>query len=327
MRVGILCLYGNKIGGTEIAAENLRLALSDIFDVEVVTAFEYTRDMSVTITKRLDWFIKLRRCLSQYDILVTTDLATFCMLSIARFFSVTKSKIIMWEHYPYEKNSVIWRAFNKVFCFSKHAEKLVVLSDLECQKWQGHANLTKISNSVKIPQQISMNHRTGLVYIGRVTVDKGVRRLLAAFEYLNDINMTLTIIGDGELLPELKKKYLHNGNIIFLGSLPNAAYLLERFNIFVSGSYYECFPISILEAMAAGLPIVSFDNSGGTSSVLMQSNGGFIVNSYADFKCKIKFLNESNNAEFYGKNGRSFVMHNFSFDEYQKQWIKIINEI
>ncbi|WP_240195179.1 glycosyltransferase [Salmonella enterica] len=37
---------------------------------------------------------------------------------------------------------------------------------------------------------------------------------------------------------------------------------LEKNDVFVSGSYFECFPVTILEAMSHGLPIISMDTSG-----------------------------------------------------------------
>lgn len=77
--------------------------------------------------------------------------------------------------------------------------------------------------------------------------------------------ITVTFIGDGPDMPRAKEEAarLHLGsNAIFLGARSDVASLLPNYDLFLLLSNWEGFPISILEAMRAGLPVVASDVGG-----------------------------------------------------------------
>lgn len=83
-------------------------------------------------------------------------------------------------------------------------------------------------------------------------------------------NATFYIIGNGPEKHNLQKLITQENltdTIFLLGALPNAAALLPAFDLFVLPSRKEGLPYTILEAMAAGLPIVA-TTVGGISEVL-----------------------------------------------------------
>lgn len=105
------------------------------------------------------------------------------------------------------------------------------------------------------------------VTLGRLSPQKNHRLMLHAFRAALDrgISATLLIAGDGELkeelLSELRELELVDA-VSLVGYIENVAPLLASSDVFVLSSNYEGLPISALEAMASGLPIISTDVGG-----------------------------------------------------------------
>ena len=96
------------------------------------------------------------------------------------------------------------------------------------------------------------------LYVGRLTEEKGVEHLLAAWRDLPEVR--LTIIGDGPLASAVRNEAQRNDRIRYLGLLSRERVLDEmaraRFLVFPS-TWYEGMPLTIIEALARGLPIVA----------------------------------------------------------------------
>ena len=89
----------------------------------------------------------------------------------------------------------------------------------------------------------------------------------------------LAVVGDGPLRTELEAKAsamaLDNERFRFFSFRPPAARQLGSIDLFVLPSAWEAFPISILEAMACGIPQVATD-VGGTAEALVDGDTGFL---------------------------------------------------
>lgn len=101
-----------------------------------------------------------------------------------------------------------------------------------------------------------------LLYVGRLSWRKGVARLLEAFAMLRTSGLRLVIAGEGPLRPGLEARARElgiAGRTEFLGFVgrPALQALLQRARCFVHPSDYEGFPLVLLEAMAAGAPVVT----------------------------------------------------------------------
>jgi glycosyltransferase involved in cell wall biosynthesis len=100
-------------------------------------------------------------------------------------------------------------------------------------------------------------------------------RLVTKFE-----NITLTILGDGELRQELEEQIDSKnlkGKVFLKGRVNNVAYELNKSDIYLMSSIYEGLPLSLLEAMACGLPIIS-TKAGGIVDVIIDGSNGLLVN-------------------------------------------------
>ncbi|MFA6428748.1 MAG: glycosyltransferase [Candidatus Buchananbacteria bacterium] len=105
------------------------------------------------------------------------------------------------------------------------------------------------------------------------------------------------IIGDGELRPKLEQQIKKLGlteNILLAGYLPKAWQYLKAFDIYVCSSVKEGLPYSILQAQAAGLPIIS-TNVGGIPEIITDGQNGLLVETKNPTKLaeKIKLLTKN----------------------------------
>jgi len=116
------------------------------------------------------------------------------------------------------------------------------------------------------------------VFAGRFDTWKGVDLLLHAFKDVADTTpCTLDIIGDGKLRGRLQEQARNleiADKVKFHGWIPQAACAaqLQRANVFVLPSLFECGGAVVLEAMASGLPVVA-TNWGGPADYIDESCG------------------------------------------------------
>ena len=117
-----------------------------------------------------------------------------------------------------------------------------------------------------------------ICYVGRITSqkdpDKLVRVLKKTVELKSDIK--IAIVGTGDLEEHTKQIVSDNNlddNIIFFGFMKNPLRVLEGSKVMVMTSKYEGLPMTVLEAMALGVPIVSTPVDGLKTVVFNDKNG------------------------------------------------------
>ncbi|MCG5053234.1 MAG: GT4 family glycosyltransferase PelF [Myxococcales bacterium] len=98
--------------------------------------------------------------------------------------------------------------------------------------------------------------------VGRLVPVKDQACLLEAFARTEVPHARLVLVGDGPLRRELEDKAQHLGigaRVVFAGGRRDVADLLPAFDVFVLSSKSEGLPLTVLEAMASGLPVVATD--------------------------------------------------------------------
>lgn len=148
-------------------------------------------------------------------------------------------------------------------------------------------DITETSNSWLIPNgvhaiarqtQVTRHERTRLLHIGRLARAKNQHLLIEAVSMISR-DFELIIVGDGRLKPGLERLVDQHGladRVSFIGNTSDVASCLARADIFVLSSDYEGLPLSILEAMSAGLPVVTTD-AGGVGEAVSDGLSGFVV--------------------------------------------------
>jgi glycosyltransferase involved in cell wall biosynthesis len=168
-----------------------------------------------------------------------------------------------------------------------------------------------------------------ITFVGRLVYGKGVQDLILAFpEITKESKVKLLIVGDGSYRPELEGlvQRVDKENIQFLGqkNQREIAEILTTTNIFVNPSYSEGLPTSVLEAGAAGLPIVATD-VGGTREIIEDGKSGFLIppgDSQALTEKVCQLIKNKQLREDFGRNIRQFVKENFDWDEIADKWVR-----
>lgn len=118
-----------------------------------------------------------------------------------------------------------------------------------------------------------------LITICRLVPWKGVDQLVQLVAQVADTR--LVVVGEGTLRAKLEQQAHQLGihdRVLFLGQVPQAdvAGYLSQANVFVLNSTYEGLPHVVLEAMAAGVPVVATD-AGGTNEIVRNLETGILV--------------------------------------------------
>lgn len=121
---------------------------------------------------------------------------------------------------------------------------------------------------------------TLLVYVGRLSQEKNLDVLLEQFKYAADImsELHLLLVGRGpmaESLPRLAQELGLQARVHFGGPVPyeQVGGVLAAGDAFVSASVSEVHPLTIIEAMAAGLPVAAVSSPGISDTICSGRTG------------------------------------------------------
>jgi glycosyltransferase involved in cell wall biosynthesis len=133
-----------------------------------------------------------------------------------------------------------------------------------------------------IPPELRANpagHPAKLVMVARFGAQKDHPTLLRALHGLRDRAWELTLVGEGPLLGEIRVMASSLGigeRVQFLGQRMDVVQILAQSHIALLVTNWEGFPLSILEAMRARLPVVA-SAVGGVSESVRDGESGFLV--------------------------------------------------
>src|ERR1700682_2530054 len=172
------------------------------------------------------------------------------------------------------------------------ADAVVCLTDATLTRFQKKTRVKGrvIPNFVAPPtpcleserQQRTQSATRTLVAMGRLEFEKGFDLLLDAFGQLADRHpaWSLIIIGNGALRRQLTvqtEALRLSHRVHFAGDLSDPFPLLSQADLFVLSSRVEGFPNALCEAMARGLPVVSFDCPSGPARIIRHNVDGILV--------------------------------------------------
>ena len=122
-----------------------------------------------------------------------------------------------------------------------------------------------------------------IIFVGTLRPVKGVKYLIKAMKIISpkNANTRLMLVGDGDErgnLEKLVKGLSLEEYVKFVGKVPNEKVpeYMAASDVFVLPSLSEGFPVTVLEAMASGVPIIA-TNVGGLPEIIKDGENGFLV--------------------------------------------------
>ncbi len=164
----------------------------------------------------------------------------------------------------------------------------IIPTGIEIEKfYKENINKEKIQ---KLKQKLNIENDFIILYIGRLGEEKNVDFLIDNQEYFakNNKNVKLLIVGDGPDIKKYKaktKKLKLENNIIFTGKVPynEIQYYYNLGNVFVTASTTETQGLTVIEAMAASLPVVCIDDESFRNTVVNNLNG-YLFNNKKEYR-------------------------------------------
>jgi glycosyltransferase involved in cell wall biosynthesis len=170
-----------------------------------------------------------------------------------------------------------------------------------------------------------------VVGVGRLSPEKGFDQLIAAAARV-DAGTGFVVFGDGPRRADLERRVRERGLVerfVFAGFQGDVDRYLPWCDVAVSSSYAEGLPINILEAQAAGVPVVA-TAVGGTAEVIEDGVGGFLVQpgDPAALAARIAFvLRPDFDRRAMGQRGRRRVRHDFNIETQAAQYLQIFTRL
>lgn len=163
-----------------------------------------------------------------------------------------------------------------------------------------------------------------IIFVGSMTLAKGVHYLIQAFSELNLRNAELLLIGplDREMKPVFMK---YAGKFKWIGYVPQKELYkyYSQSSVFVLNSIDDGFGMVILQAMACGLPVICTTNTGGPD-VIREGKDGFIIpiRDVDALKERLRYLYENREiCQRMGQSAEERVSSGFTWDHYGDKMI------
>lgn len=302
----VLILGGNfnNTGGTERVGSMLANGLSEVGYEIVLGSISYgdkpffpiNEDINIislfnspgrTLYRTPNIIYKIRKLLKEENIDTLIVVETMSVLFTLPATLGLPVKHICWEHFNF--NSDLGKKGRRVArqLAARYCDSVVTLTERDKGYWlqgtQHKSQITAIANPCPFPvQEYIKEENTKIVLaVGRLTYQKGFDMLLEAWIQVNEVmpEWVLKIVGEGEDRAKLKDFIKINkltDSVELVGNTNDVSQYYKEAEIFCLSSRFEGFPMVLLETLAFGLPVVSFDCDTGPAEVL-EDTGSILV--------------------------------------------------
>ena len=212
---------------------------------------------------------------------------------------------------------------------------LVLLTPQDADDWKGVTKTYVIANAIhQMPKESGILTNKQAIMVGRYNDAKGYDYLTEAWAIVHQKHpdWKLNIYGSGELHDKVERwirdKHLESSMIMHEPTNQIMEKYLES-SICVLSSIYEGFSLVIMEAMACGVPCVSFDSPFGPRNIIKDGEDGILVdylNSQALAENICKVIEDEQLRKRLGEKAKQNIQR-FSQDAIMKQWTDLFDSL
>jgi len=179
---------------------------------------------------------------------------------------------------------------------------------------------------VKKEKPVDTKNNNNYIYIGRLSKEKGCLLFAKAAK---ELNLNATFIGDGELKDEIISIYPKARVTGWLGKNEIKEELKNARVLVFPSLWYEGLPLTVMESLSVGVPVVLSDTCTATEVVKDKETGlWFKRGELEDLKEKIKTMMNNNLVEIYSKNAyENYWENDFSLENHVNQLEKVYKDI
>jgi len=178
-----------------------------------------------------------------------------------------------------------------------------------------------VTQATQATQATQKTQKRAIICVARLVPDKDHETLISAFALIapDYPDVELRLVGDGPLTGPLRKFAFRAGcsdRVKFLGARSDPAVLMRQSCLFALSSIREGLPNAVLEAMAAGLPVVA-TNAGGLPEIVIDGGTGLVVpcrSPSAMASAMARILDNEETGRSFGQAGKKLVSDSYSMN-------------
>ena len=214
-------------------------------------------------------------------------------------------------------------------------DRFVVLTQEDMQMWGEIPGIRVIPNAANfIAEKYSDCSAKRVIAVGRLDYQKSFDRLIQVWEKVHQQmpDWRLDIFGQGEWQEMLQGMIDERGlqeTVKLNRPTKNIGQEYSESSMIVMSSHYEGFPMVMIEAMACGLPAVSFDFKCGPRDIIKEGENGLVVKD-GDIdglaEAMVRLMKDDELRKRMGENARK-VVEKYSEDRVMGLWVNLYEEI
>lgn len=350
----------SNIGGTErvssiIANELARL--NEKYNIIILSVTNCRNEIPFKIEKNIELYnifdneisfrkkyinlvLYVRKFIKQKNIDIIIDVDTILDLITIPALTMSKTRLISWEHFCYHGNSNVKSRKLARKLAAKFSDYIITLTEEDKEAFKTNLSISCpiqcIYNPIinrKEDKRYSIESKV-ILSIGRLTEQKGFDMLVDVANNIlpNREGWKWIILGEGEDRAILEKKinmYGLEDKVILKGNVLNVEDYYKNASIFVSTSRYEGLPLVLLEGKSYGLPLVSFNCKTGPSEIINDNYNGYLVNCFDidDMSIKLNLLIDDKNLRKDFSNKSVYGIDKFEISHIINKWERIISDL